>query len=488
MEKPERSDVSDGVADCRAVEDSGAAANDGLALCRESGKRSPRRGPMLFQSVAKARSGVPLIPAKVTTPGVPETGLMASGIERVHLVADDPSRELDVPAQAGIDGQAIRDAPVVLCIQRQVGCARGNLVGNLNARRVHLASRKLARAIAGCGRGARQVGDQRTDREVAGRTAVADFVVGAHAILGAELECVAAMRPGNGFQELLIHDRRLKAVNHRRISQRRAGVGNRHVAGHESGGHSVTGNREGRKGGVGDARQTDLRRQIFPIARARIEKLAAQVGVAEIIRDRVGPKMCVYDRRMALHAHIGDVRQRIGGRDAVGSGVVGVGVVDVVACRHQIRQGGTDGRAVPTTMLRLSDVAAAADEIVGVGGGARRDWAAESSSAPPAPPDRCGSPESHCSGMAGAWRPWIRSPDRRSGSDFPAVLRRSEKSPLRFSSVGTVDVGVEAGQLPRLLPGHEEMRLVLANRSADGSAILVQPYGRRGSPRRNCGH
>src|SRR3954468_11161185 len=40
---------------------------------------NPRRGPTLFQSVRKARSGVPFTPANVTTPGVPETGLIATG-------------------------------------------------------------------------------------------------------------------------------------------------------------------------------------------------------------------------------------------------------------------------------------------------------------------------------------------------------------------------------------------------------------------------
>ena len=48
---------------------------------------NPTRGPRLFQSVANARSGVPFTPAKVTTPGVPETGLIASGSNEFILLS-----------------------------------------------------------------------------------------------------------------------------------------------------------------------------------------------------------------------------------------------------------------------------------------------------------------------------------------------------------------------------------------------------------------
>src|SRR5262245_1064500 len=52
-----------------------------ITVSRLPGRRyaKPSRGPKLFQSVAKARTGVPLMPAKVTTPGVPDTGLIAAG-------------------------------------------------------------------------------------------------------------------------------------------------------------------------------------------------------------------------------------------------------------------------------------------------------------------------------------------------------------------------------------------------------------------------
>src|SRR5262245_160849 len=49
-------------------------------LCRPKGRQAkPNRGPKLFQSVAYGRDGHPSCPTNLTTPGVPETGLIAVG-------------------------------------------------------------------------------------------------------------------------------------------------------------------------------------------------------------------------------------------------------------------------------------------------------------------------------------------------------------------------------------------------------------------------
>ena len=45
-----------------------------------------RNGTMLFVSLRNARSGVPLTPAQVTTPGVPDTGLIANGSNEFILL------------------------------------------------------------------------------------------------------------------------------------------------------------------------------------------------------------------------------------------------------------------------------------------------------------------------------------------------------------------------------------------------------------------
>src|SRR5262249_2310311 len=47
---------------------------------------NPNRGPKLFRSVLNARVGVPFTPANVTTPGVPDTGLIANGSKEFILL------------------------------------------------------------------------------------------------------------------------------------------------------------------------------------------------------------------------------------------------------------------------------------------------------------------------------------------------------------------------------------------------------------------
>ena len=72
----------------------------------------------------------------------------------------------------------------------------------------------------------------------------------------------------------------------------------------------------------------------------------------------------------ALHADVGDIGQRVGGGDAVSAAVVGVGVVDVVARGHHV--GGAELVVeTPDHDVAVKHIAAAAGEVVGVGGGAR---------------------------------------------------------------------------------------------------------------------
>ena len=54
----------------------------------------------MFKSVAKARSGVPFTPAKVTTPGVPDTGLMAAASNEFILLLRPRRDTSDVRVQA----------------------------------------------------------------------------------------------------------------------------------------------------------------------------------------------------------------------------------------------------------------------------------------------------------------------------------------------------------------------------------------------------
>src|SRR6185295_11401053 len=67
-----------------------------------------------------------------------------------------------------------------------------------------------------------------------------------------------------------------------RISERCTGIGYGYVAAHKPGGNTVSGNREGREGGVGDSGEADFRGQVLAEPGPGIDKLAAQVGVAEV--------------------------------------------------------------------------------------------------------------------------------------------------------------------------------------------------------------
>ena len=88
------------------IEDAGAAADDGFAF---SG--NPVGKP-------EARSDIVPVCRKGANRCAVDSGeshhsrgagdwIDGDGIERVHLVADDPSREFDVIPHAGIDGQPV---------------------------------------------------------------------------------------------------------------------------------------------------------------------------------------------------------------------------------------------------------------------------------------------------------------------------------------------------------------------------------------------
>ena len=117
---------------------------------------------------------------------------------------------------------------------------------------VDFAQQQTRERISGVGDSG-QARDQRTDREVAGRTAVTDFIVGAGTKLGAELEARAFPGPGNRIQQLLVDDRGLESEDRGRDFR---ALRSR--------------NRESRKCGVADARQTDRRRQDFPYIPGRV--------------------------------------------------------------------------------------------------------------------------------------------------------------------------------------------------------------------------
>ena len=157
---------------------------------------------MLFQSVANARSGVPLTPANVTTPGVPDTGLIASGSNEFILLFDLAPRQLGFPSQPVVQRQPARDPPVVLRVERQV------------RRRASESDRRSGR----CPRSPRQAGTLASALPVfaAPRLLVMSgvnvrlpddprsriLVVGASPELAAELERVRAAGPRHRVEDL----------------------------------------------------------------------------------------------------------------------------------------------------------------------------------------------------------------------------------------------------------------------------------------------
>jgi hypothetical protein len=152
----------------------------------------------LFQSVANARTGVPPRPANVTTPGVPETGLIASASKEFILLLAS-RRGSSASTQAVVHGQTARDTPIVLRVEAPVGCTRLNQIRDLHVARIDLAKQKRCERVAGI-RSAKIARDERREREASGRPAIADLVIGAAAEFATQLERVAPLRPGHRFE------------------------------------------------------------------------------------------------------------------------------------------------------------------------------------------------------------------------------------------------------------------------------------------------
>jgi hypothetical protein len=146
----------------------------------------------LFLSVLNARSGVPLIPANVTTPGVPETGLIAVGSNEFSLLLI--SRRGNSASQRKpalmVRRSVIRQSS--LCIESQVGSTSLDLVRDLDARRVNLSEKEAGQRVSSA-RNSGQARDERTDYKIACRASVANLIVGSGAIFSTELPGVLAL-------------------------------------------------------------------------------------------------------------------------------------------------------------------------------------------------------------------------------------------------------------------------------------------------------
>src|SRR5262245_28665215 len=109
----------------------------------------------------------------------------------------------------------------------------------------------------------------------------------------AKLPCMLSPIPGERVQKLLIDDRRLKAVNHVGISQRRSGVRYSDVAGYKTGRNPIAGNRESRERCIRYTRQSYFRGQIFTKARPFVDELAAQIAVAKFVCQPAAESVCI---------------------------------------------------------------------------------------------------------------------------------------------------------------------------------------------------
>src|SRR5262249_53424561 len=104
------------------------------------------------------------------------------------------------------------------------------------------------------------------------------------------------------------------------------------------------------------------------VSRPRFEEFAAQVGVPEFVGHARIEDVGV-GAQHALHAYVGDVGERIGGGGPVGAAGIGAGVVDVVARGDEVGGAKLMVEAADDDVA-IEDIAAAADEVVGVGRGA----------------------------------------------------------------------------------------------------------------------
>ena len=302
--KAQRRGVPNGITDCGCVRDAGSAANDRVALAG-----NPVGEAQTWPEIVRVGHEGPLRRPVQAGEGHHARGsgyrVDRHGIERIHLIADHSAREFRFPSQAGIDREAIGEAPVVLRVEGQILGARPDGARSLNASRVHLTQQEAGQCIAGT-EDARQICDQGGDCEIAGRATVAAFVVRPKAELAPELQGVLAAVPGDRFQKLMIADRRLNPAHARGISQRRPRSRDGHGPGHDAGRDSVAWDREGRKGRGADSLQSYFRRQVVPSPRTPVHEFAAQIAVAQRVRKGWAEDVSMHGEK-ALNAHIVDI-------------------------------------------------------------------------------------------------------------------------------------------------------------------------------------
>jgi hypothetical protein len=99
-----------------------------------------------------------------------------------------------VIAESKIDREVAIHAPIVLNEETPVARARADLVGNLNVCGVHFPEEETRKRITGvCN--AWLAGDQRSDREVTGRSTITNLTVRTESSFCAELQRVLPSGP-----------------------------------------------------------------------------------------------------------------------------------------------------------------------------------------------------------------------------------------------------------------------------------------------------
>ena len=196
------------------------------------------------------------------------------------------AREFGLPTQTGIEGEAAGDAPIILCIEGHILGARGNLVGDLHAGGVDL-------SLTGNWPAQLPV-------PVTPGSAVISWLM-------------VKVRPSRDREF-----RRWRRCAVRRRTSRHAlrdtRLPNRESGDRESA--SAGGRRrsrcrawrnrdgEGGEGGITDAGEADLGRQVFAAARTGIDELAAQVGDAQFVGEVGAEDVSVRANRLCTRTSV----------------------------------------------------------------------------------------------------------------------------------------------------------------------------------------
>src|SRR5262245_8456367 len=125
-----------------------------------------------------------------------------------------------------------------------------------------------------------------------------------------------ALIPGERIQNLTVENRCLKTSHGGWVAKR-----------------CVAWNRESREGRIGHAFQANLPGKVLACSRPGVVEFPAQISEANVVGQRRTEDVCV-GAEDALYTNISDVAQRISLRDAIGTAVIGIAIVDVVACRQ----------------------------------------------------------------------------------------------------------------------------------------------------------